>query len=195
MKAELLILGVLHRGNFHPYEIKRRLKQAMVECYTDVEVGTLYYAVTQLAKYGLIAKVSSERVARGGVRTIYGITPKGKRRFLDLLHLQFDHPGSVAATLYSAMLFLHLTDPAIIAPLLQKRIAQQAGLIQEVVEIRKRLEPMLSTGGRHLIKHLEQQRRLDLRWLQEVLKDVAEGRVADVADPRKLADPSIRRRS
>lgn len=195
MKAELLILGVLHRGNFHPYEIKRRLQHAMVECYTDVDVGTLYYAVTQLAKKGLITKVSSERVARGGVRTIYGITPKGKHRFLDLLHQQFDHPGSVADTLYSAMLFLHLSDPAIVAPLLQKRIEQQAGLIQEVVDIRKHLEPVLSTGGRHLIKHLEQQRRLDLRWLQGVLKDVAEGRVEDVADPRKLAYLKTRRRS
>ncbi len=186
---------MLHRGNFHPYEIKRRLKRAMVECYTDVDVGTLYYAVTQLAKKGLITKVSSERVARGGVRTIYGITPKGKHRFLDLLHQQFDHPGSVADTLYGAMLFLHLSDPAIVAPLLQKRIEQQAGLIQEVVGIRKHLEPVLSTGGRHLIKHLEQQRRLDLRWLQGVLKDVAEGRVEDVADPRKLAYLKTRRRS
>ena len=41
MKAELYILGVLHRGNFHPYEIKRRLTQAMIECFTDVDVGTL----------------------------------------------------------------------------------------------------------------------------------------------------------
>ena len=50
MKAELLILGVLHRGNFHPYEIKRRLENAMVECYTDVDVGTLYYAVRQIGR-------------------------------------------------------------------------------------------------------------------------------------------------
>jgi DNA-binding PadR family transcriptional regulator len=43
MDARLLILGVLHRGDFHPYEIKRRLEAAMVECYIDVDV-TLYYA-------------------------------------------------------------------------------------------------------------------------------------------------------
>ena len=41
MEARLLILGVLHRGDFHPYEIKRRLAAAMVECYIDVDVGTL----------------------------------------------------------------------------------------------------------------------------------------------------------
>ena len=49
MKSELYILGVLHRGDFHPYEIKRRLSQAMIECFTDVDTGTLYYAVRQLA--------------------------------------------------------------------------------------------------------------------------------------------------
>ena len=58
MRAELLILGVLHRGNFHPYEIKRRLEKAMIECYTDVDVGTLYYAIRQLAKAGEIKKAS-----------------------------------------------------------------------------------------------------------------------------------------
>src|SRR5271156_1910249 len=102
MKARLLILGVLHRGDFHPYEIKRRLENAMVECYTDVDVGTLYYAVRQLAKQGLIAAHAREQVARGGMRTIYAITPSGKRRFKDLLHEQFAAPGAVAQTLYGA---------------------------------------------------------------------------------------------
>ena len=86
MKAELLILGVLHRGNFHPYEIKRRLRNAMVECYTDVDVGTLYYAIRQLAKNRFIVAVRRERVARGGVRTVYGISASGKDRFQELLN-------------------------------------------------------------------------------------------------------------
>src|SRR5205809_488485 len=77
MDARLLILGVLHRGDFHPYEIKRRFEAAMVECYIDVDVGTLYYAVRQLEKDGLIEAVAQERVARGGMRTIYSITSTG----------------------------------------------------------------------------------------------------------------------
>jgi DNA-binding PadR family transcriptional regulator len=172
MKAELLILGVLHRGEFHPYEIKRRLENAMVECYTDVDVGTLYYAVRQLSKNGLIAAHARERVARGGMRTIYAITAKGRRRFMDLLHEQFAAPGSVAATLYGAMLFLDLIDPEIVAPLLRKRIAEQTDLIREVVEVRKRFGSALPAGGRHLTQHLELQRRLDRKWLQAVLKNI-----------------------
>jgi DNA-binding PadR family transcriptional regulator len=187
MKAELLILGVLHRGNFHPYEIKRRLTNAMVECYTDVDVGTLYYAIRQLAERKLIEEVSRERVTRGGVRTVYSVTARGRRRFQELLHAQFASPGPVADTLYSAMLFLHLADPAEVAPLLETRIEGQTEGLREITALRKQLAPVLSTGGQHLLRHLELQRRLDWRWLRAVLADVAGGQVRDVPDPRQLA--------
>jgi DNA-binding PadR family transcriptional regulator len=186
MKAELLILGVLHRGNFHPYEIKRRLRNAMVECYTDVDVGTLYYAIRQLEKNGLIAAVREERVARGGVRTVYGISARGKRRFQELLNQQFAASGTVAQTLYSAMLFLQFADLTLVAELLRSRIARETESIREVVEIRKRLGSTAATGALHLMKHLELQRRLDRKWLHGVLADVEAGRVHDVADPKQL---------
>lgn len=187
MKAELLILGVLRRGNFHPYEIKRRLKNAMVECYTDVDVGTLYYAIRQLEKNGLITAVRQERVARGGVRTVYGISSSGKRRFQQLLNNQFAAPGPVAETLYGPMLFLHFADQSLVADLLRTRIASQTQSIREIAEIRKQLGSAPATGALHLMKHIEMQRRLDRKWLQGVLADVEGGRVRDVTDRKRLA--------
>src|SRR5262249_9525063 len=156
-------------------------------CYTDVDVGTLYYAVRRLAKDGLIAPVTRERVARGGMRTVYGITTKGKRRFQELLLEQFEGEGSVADTLYGAMLFLHLADLPTVADLLQKKMARQPGLIHKLAEIRKHLGPALSTGGLHLLNHLTLQRRLDRKWMKAVLADVTAGKVRDVADPKRLA--------
>jgi DNA-binding PadR family transcriptional regulator len=187
MKAELLILGVLHRGNFHPYEIKRRLTNAMVECYIDVDVGTLYYAIRQLAQNELIDAVSEERVARGGVRTVYKITARGKRRFQELLLAQFEAEGLVSDSLYSAMLFLHLADLPKVEAILRERIERQTKAIEELAALRDHLAPMLSTGGQHLLEHLDQQRRLDRRWLKTVLADVAAGNVSDVPDPKRLA--------
>ena len=186
MKAELLILGVLHRGNFHPYEIKRRLRNAMVECYTDVDVGTLYYAIRQLEKSKLIAAVRRERVARGGMRTIYGISASGKRRFQQLLNEQFSAEGSVAETLYSAMLFLQFSNLPLIADLLRTRISRETEAIRKIGEIRKQLGSTPATGGLHLLKHLELQHRLDRKWLHGILADVETGRVRDVADPKRL---------
>jgi DNA-binding PadR family transcriptional regulator len=186
MKAEMLILGVLHRGNFHPYEIKRRLGNAMVGCFTDVEVGTLYYAVRQLAKEKSIAAVSRERVSPGGTRTIYRITPKGRERFAQLLHAQFCAEGSVAGTLYSAMLFLHLADLPTVARLLRDRLEIQARLIAKTRSLKDELAPVLSTGGHYLIEHIEAQRKLDQKWMRRLLEEVEAGRVRDVSDPAKL---------
>jgi len=186
MKAELLILGVLHRGNFHPYEIKRRLQNAMIECYTDVDVGTLYYAIGQLEKKRLIAAVRQERVARGGMRTVYGISASGKRRFQQLLTEHFAAQGPVAQTLYGAMLFLQFSNLPLIADLLRSRISRETESIREIAEIRKQLGSVAATGALHLMKHLELQHRLDRKWLQGVLADVESGRVRDVADQKRL---------
>ncbi|MBU6297741.1 MAG: PadR family transcriptional regulator [Alphaproteobacteria bacterium] len=182
----MLILGVLHRGNFHPYEIKRRLENAMVECYTDVDVGTLYYAVRQLEKDGLISAVSKEHVARGGVRTVYRITAKGKAEFQELLRRQFEEEGPVSQTLYGALLFLHLCDLALVEELVRRKIAHLDELIAKLVPISKRLRPVISTGGQHLLRHLDKQRRLDREWLKGLLADITARRVRDVADPSRL---------
>jgi DNA-binding PadR family transcriptional regulator len=190
MKAELLILGVLHRGNLHPYEIKRRLMKAMVECYTDVDVGTLYYSIRQLSKDRLISTVARERVARGGMRTVYGITTKGKERFQELLHECFQAEGPVSSTLYGALLFLHLTDPRRVVPLLRARIARQTELIRKLAGLRKQMAPVLSTGGLQLLEHLDLQRRLDRKWLAQLLAEFEAGGVRDVPDPRRLAAQS-----
>jgi len=186
MKARLLILGVLHRGNFHPYEIKRRLQNAMVECYIDVDVGTLYYAIRQLEKESLISAVSQERVARGGMRTVYAISAKGKAEFRELLHRQFEEDGPVSQTLYGALLFLHLADPAIVEDLVRRRIARLDELIAKLGPIRKEFAPVISTGGDHLLRHLEKQRRLDRDWLKGLLADIEARRVHDVVEPKRL---------
>jgi len=190
MKAELYILGVLHRGDFHPYEIKRRLSQAMIECFTDVDVGTLYYAVRQLAESGLLTAVAHQRVARGGMRTVYRITPRGRERFRELLHAQFAAEGDVRQTLYGPMLFLHFADLKLVAEALRTQIDRQNARLAEIRQLHRQWKTMLATGSRHLMKHMEEQCRLDLGWLRKVHADVAAGRIRDTPDPARLAAKS-----
>jgi DNA-binding PadR family transcriptional regulator len=190
MNARQLILGVLHRGDFHPYEIKRRLQAAMVECYMDVDVGTLYYAVRQLEKDALIEAVAEERVARGGMRTIYRITPRGRTEFRKSLHQQLDVEGPVSQTLYGALLFLHLADRHTVEDALRRRIARLNELIDKLEPIRKELAPVLSTGGEHLLRHVEQQRHMDRAWLKALLAEIQANGIRDVADPSTLSRTS-----
>jgi len=187
MKAGLYILGVLHRGDFHPYEIKRRLTQAMIECFTDVDTGTLYYAVGQLAEGGFVRAVAQEQVARGGMRTVYRITPRGRERFRELLHTQFAAEGDLRATLYGPMLFLHLADLKIVAEALRTQIDRQNGRLAELKKLRRQWADSLPTGSRLLMQHMAEQSRFDLRWLRAVLADVEAGRIRDPGDPGRLA--------
>ena len=190
MKAELYILGVLHRGDFHPYEIRRRMTQAMIECFTDVDVGTLYYAVRQLAKCGLLRAVARQHVARGGMRTVYRITPRGRDRFHELLHAQFATEGDLRQTLYGPMLFLHLADLKLVADALRTQIDRQNARLAEIRKLQRQWVTRLPSGSRHLMQHMAQQCRLDLRWLRAILADVEAGRVRDTPDPARLAAKS-----
>jgi DNA-binding PadR family transcriptional regulator len=187
MKSELYILGVLHRGDFHPYEIKRRLAQAMIECFTDVDTGTLYYAVRQLAESGLVTAVARQPVARGGMRTVYRITPGGRERFQELLHAQFAAEGDLRDTLYGALLFLHFADLKLVAEALRAQIERKNARLAKIGELRKQWAAMLPTGSRHLMQHMAEQCRLDLRRLRAVLADVEAGRVKDTPNPARLA--------
>jgi DNA-binding PadR family transcriptional regulator len=190
MKAELYILGVLHRGDFHPYEIRRRMTQAMIECFTDVDVGTLYYAVRQLAKCGLLRAVARQHVARGGMRTVYRITPRGRDRFHELLHAQFATEGDLRQTLYGPMLFLHLADLKLVADALRTQIDRQNARLAEIRKLQRQWVTRLPSGSRHLMQHMAEQCRLDLRWLRAILADVEAGRVRDTPDPARLAAKS-----
>jgi DNA-binding PadR family transcriptional regulator len=172
MKAEFYILGVLHRGDFHPYEIKRRLNNALVECYTDVDVGTLYYAVRQLVKSGDIAPKRTQKVTRGGERTIYRITSQGRRRFQELLLQRFQEQGTVAQTIYPALLFLDLADLPAVAELLRERLRQTESAMAKTGAIKKELAAGLGSGNSHLMDHLIQVRQLDCRMLRRLLDEI-----------------------
>jgi DNA-binding PadR family transcriptional regulator len=177
MKAEFYILGVLHRGDFHPYEIKRRLNNALVECYTDLDVGTLYYAVRQLVKSGDIAPKRRQKVARGGERTIYRITPQGRRRFQGLLLARFQEQGTVAQTIYPALLFLDLAELPAVARLLRERLCQTESALAKTIAIKKQLGAGLGTGNSHLMNHLTHVHQLDCKSLRRLLREVEAGKI------------------
>src|SRR5258708_38071700 len=177
MKAEFYILGALHRGDFHHYEIKQRLNNALVDCYTDVDVGTLYYAVRQLVESGDIAPKTTQKVKRGGERTIYRITSQGRRRFQDLLLKRFQEEGTVAQTIYPALLFLDLANLPAVAELLRERLRQTESALAKTTVIKKQLGGRLGSGNSHLMDHLIQVRELDCRSLRQLLGEVETGKI------------------
>lgn len=141
----------------------------------------------QLAECRLLTAVAHQRVARGGMRTVYRITPHGRDRFRELLHAQFAAEGDLRETLYGPMLFLHLADLNLVTAALRTQIDRQNARLAEIRKLHLRWVTMLPTGSRHLMQHMAEQCRLDLRWLRAVLADVEAGHIKNTG-PSTLPD-------
>jgi hypothetical protein len=85
------------------------------------------------------------------------------------------------------MLFLHLADPNLVAEALRTQIDRQNARLAEIRKLRRQWRAMLPTGSRHLIGHMAEQCRLDLRWLRAVLSDVEAGHICDTSDLSRVA--------
>jgi hypothetical protein len=88
------------------------------------------------------------------------------------------------------MLFLHLADLKLVAEALRGQIDRQTARLAEIRRLRRQWAARLPTGSRHLMQHMAQQCRLDLRWLRTVLADVEADRIHDTSDPARLAAES-----
>lgn len=81
----LMVLGVLHAGARHGYELHRILV-AHGTVYADLKKPTLYHLLARLAEQGMV-DLKPESGARGprGERLVYSITARGRAMFQELL--------------------------------------------------------------------------------------------------------------
>ena len=88
MSVRIAILGYLSESDHHGYELKKKIENQM-KGWADVKFGSIYYALGKLTDEKLVAEVRSEKEAGKPARTIYRITPTGRRelhaRLVDIL--------------------------------------------------------------------------------------------------------------
>lgn len=85
--VRLLVLGAIKRRRIaHGYRIYRDLIEWRVETWTIVRPGSIYHAIAQLEKQGLI-KASQNKSGEklGPAKTEYELTTVGSQEFLNLL--------------------------------------------------------------------------------------------------------------
>lgn len=80
--VRLLVLGVIRmRGPVHGYAVHRELVAWRVETWTRVKPGSIYHALKQLSKEGLLQDMGTEESTEGPGRTLYSLTPRGEQEF------------------------------------------------------------------------------------------------------------------
>ncbi|QXJ20459.1 PadR family transcriptional regulator [Actinomadura graeca] len=103
--TRLLVLGGVRRfGRAHGYEVRRELISWGSDEWAHVNPGSIYHALKQLAKEGLLRAHDVEESDAGPPHTDYEITEAGREEFLRLLRcalatVDVRHPEMLTAGL------------------------------------------------------------------------------------------------
>lgn len=91
--VRLLVLGVVRmRGAAHGYAVHRELMSWRVDTWTRVKPPSIYHAVKQLAREGLLADTGRTEASRGPARVAYRVTAAGDQEFFRLLETALVSP-------------------------------------------------------------------------------------------------------
>ena len=197
----LFILGTLAAtGPLHGHQIRQQAQFDRTETWTDVQAGSVYGALKRLANEGLVREVRTEKVGNRPERTVYEITPEGRR--------------SLAAIHYSALRGLdrHF-DPfdlalaqasTIPAEHLEQIVADRIGALQVQLATQRHTaevgDPYLNEAERMVCQHLIARSEAELRWhsdlaarLPKIAADFANGVGGPQPSGPDLKKPDLKR--
>ena len=129
----LAVLALLVEAPMHPYRMQQLLKSRGKDQVINIrQRDSLYQTIERLEREELIAPDTVERGEGRPERTVYSITPVGRKVAIDWLRNMLAEPQNEFPEFPVALSFLGLMTPEDTLPLLEARSP------------RKRLQPALS---------------------------------------------------
>lgn len=162
MDRELLLLGLLRRGDMHGYRLNEFIERDMASC-VDLKKSTAYFLLDKMLKQGWVAE-SEEREGARPPRKVYRITPAGEAEFQRLLRANLAafqpalFPGDIGVAYADAL------PPAEALALLEARRAAMTAALAEA-----RAAPPHAGALSWIVQHRAYYLESELRWLDEVI--------------------------
>ncbi|MBC7544855.1 MAG: PadR family transcriptional regulator [Candidatus Sericytochromatia bacterium] len=180
----LLVLGLLKRfGPTHGHAMRQYIHNAFLDQWADVQPGSLYYALDQLSKEGLIHPERTERVGQRPTRTIYRITPEGEVAFQAVLVSLLEAIRPLHDTFNLGLMFSPGIEDAQLAEIIRSRISR---IREEVAIVRIGCDHSLGKGfisqrGAEIFRHIETRLVADIVWHEEFLVKLELGQAHGMA--------------
>ena len=135
IENEFLFLGLLAEGPKHGYEIKLQLEEDLGP-NIGLQIKSIYYPLSKMESTGLIEKEMARREGRFPEKYVYRITPKGRKKFDELIEQSFLSLERPFFQIDLALYFLPLVDKSMAKRRLEaritflKRIKKELALLQ-----------------------------------------------------------------
>jgi len=187
VSTRLLVLGLLNESPRHGYDILKWLEQTHADAWTNVRPGSIYHALQQLQKEGLV-QVSETTQAGHRLKAVYAITAAGRAEFKQLLRQALHHlPQAFPAEFYLALIFLEELPRQQVRTLIEQLMPQheQALASWEYGQAAKNAYHPLPEHLRAIFINGREHLEADLRLLSR-LRDL----LSEKERAREMDDPS-----
>ena len=173
----LAVLGLLRETPMHPYEMQRQMHLRHTDELLALKRGSLYHAINQLQRDGLIEPVEVSREGRRPERTVYRITPDGEDELVGWLRDLLSTPVREPSQFTAALAHVSHLDTADALDQLQLRAVGVAAAIAAMQAVERGVSAYV---GRASVLEVEYARTLleaELQWLHALIDDVRAGRL------------------
>ena len=168
---EFAVLGLLHEGPTHGYELRRRLNSALGP-FRALSYGTLYPALRSLLDRGLITPADAAAPVAAGPGTrakiVYELTAEGKERFNEVLATAgsdaYDDDGFDVRFHFFAS-----TEADVRLRILEGRRSRLEENLARFRENAARSRERLDAYTAALQQHGEETTEREVRWLTELI--------------------------
>jgi DNA-binding PadR family transcriptional regulator len=176
MSARLVILGLLHHGPLHGYELKRLIEEEMGD-WTAIPFGSIYFALGKLREEGSVVAREQEREGKRPEKTVYAITEKGKEVFLSLLRETLGSQEAQKFEIDQALAFSEALPREEVSAFFKARVG---GLAEAIAQLARHEAEQMSAEtippiARAIFLHGKLHLQAELDWSRTVLESIERG--------------------
>ena len=168
----LAALSLLHERDMHPYEMQRQMHIRHTDHLLALKRGSLYHAINQLQRDGLIDAIETSRAGRWPERTVYRITADGDEELVVWLRDLISEPVREPSQFTAALAHMSHLAPRDALQQLQMRAVNLAAATAALHAVERGVGELV---GRPAVLEVEYARTLleaELGWLRSVIDDL-----------------------
>jgi DNA-binding PadR family transcriptional regulator len=176
---ELAVLGLLHEGPMHGYELRKRLN-LMLGWGRVLSYGSLYPALKKMVRTGVIAETADAAATSRRPRIVYEVTEAGHAQFERLM----SEVGPTAwedDTFDIRFAFFGRTDMEIRLRVLEGRRSRLQERLARVQAELERTQAEVNRYAAELQRHGVESVEREVRWLSDLIQAERGGDSADGA--------------
>lgn len=194
LSTRIALLALLALRPMHGYELRQVMEERHMHRWADVQYGSIYRGLQQLAREGLTEEAGEHREGNRPPRTIYRITEAGREELKSLLRQAWTQPSLSSEPVDIALSFFMFLPESEIVALLEQRIGQLDKLREMVEEGRQRfaehLQQRIDNGE---IRHLGPNFRPKPKRILAMISDQFEHRQRLLAAEREWTEHLLER--